>query len=74
MRPLAVNENRWVRCGADVEGAWLCVAVQKNDAGALHLRVSPGCCCEREYQSLSSCLGAPTAARVLVATLSRERG
>jgi hypothetical protein len=42
-----------VRCGADVVGSWLCVAVQKNDAGALHLRVSPGCCCEREYQSLS---------------------
>jgi len=26
--------------------------VQKN-AGALRLRVSPGCCYEREYQSLS---------------------
>jgi len=48
-----MSENQRARRGADVEGAWLCVAVQKNDAGALHLRVSPGYCCEREYQSLS---------------------
>lgn len=47
-----VNENRCVRCGVDVVGAWLCVAVQETDVGAPHFRVCPGCCYEREYQSL----------------------
>jgi hypothetical protein len=28
---------------ADVGAAWLCETVLKNDAGALTLRVSPGC-------------------------------
>ncbi len=50
VRPLMVNENG-ARYGVDVVGAWLCVAAQETDVGA-PCWVCPGCCYEREYQSL----------------------
>ena len=37
-----------------------------------HPRVSPGCRYEREYQSLSSCFGAPRATRAAVDPSRKE--
>ena len=70
-RPLAVDENRCarrpltsIRLGP--------FRPYKRLTLEPHPRVSPGCRYEREYQSLSSCLGAPWATRAAVDPSRKE--
>ena len=61
-----------MRCGADVVGPWLCVAVQKNDAGAPPTGVPRLLLRARVPVSEFMFGGSHRSAVLLVATLSRE--
>ncbi|BCR45381.1 hypothetical protein VNDN067_22580 [Mycobacterium tuberculosis] len=62
-----------MRCGVDVVGAWLCVAVQETDVGAPPLSgVSRLLLRARVPVSLVHVWGLPSQRALLVATLSRK--